>query len=137
MMFPADRTTVFLGVLSWFFSSSPQNRTVSFPSARTCEVRVRSASSGVAGGPARVSSTYLNVVVLTPVGGLQAEVGEIESDPVARRGRDVPHPALVVRVRMGEVGGGEAAVRPCHFHTRRDNMEEGKQDKHAAPAGPE
>lgn len=32
---------VFLGVLSWFFSSSPQNRRVSFPSAKTCFDRVR------------------------------------------------------------------------------------------------
>lgn len=35
MKFPADLMMVFLGVLSEFFTSSPQNRKVSFPSAKT------------------------------------------------------------------------------------------------------
>lgn len=77
---------------------------------------------------------YLDVVIFTLVGGFQAEVGEVEFDPVAVWNRNVPHCELVVGVWLGEVGGGEAAIQPCHFHTQRD-MEEGKQDKYTAPTG--
>ena len=52
-------------------------------------------------------------------------MAEVEFDPVAVRDTDVPHYELVVRVWLGEVGGGEAAIQPCHFHTQRD-MQEGK-----------
>lgn len=53
---------------------------------------------------------YLNVVIFTPVGGFQAEVGEVEFDPLALWDSDVPHYVLVIRVCLGEVGGGEAAI---------------------------
>lgn len=77
---------------------------------------------------------YLDVIIFTVGWGLHAEVAEVEFDPVAIRDTDVPHCVLVVRVWLGEVGGGEAAIEPCHFHTQRD-MQERKQDKHTAATG--
>lgn len=110
MRFPAVRMTVFPGVLSEFFSSSSQNRRVSFPSAKTCVDKVKGPLPRTPRG-SNVCPLYLDVVVFTAVRGLQAEVAEVESDPVASRDADVPHHVLVVRVRQGEVGGGEAAVQ--------------------------
>lgn len=80
------------------------------------------------------SSMYLDVVIFTLVWGFHAEVAEVEFDPVAIWDTDVPHDVLVVRVWLGEVGGGEAAIQPCHFHTQRD-MQEGEQDKCTIPTG--
>lgn len=56
------------------------------------------------------SSMYLDVIIFTLVWGFHAEVGEVEFDPVAIWDTDVPHYVLVVRVWLGEVGGGEAAI---------------------------
>ncbi len=56
------------------------------------------------------SSVYLDVVIFTLVWGFHTEVAEVEFDPVAIRDSDVPHYVLVVRVWLGEVGGGEAAI---------------------------
>lgn len=53
---------------------------------------------------------YLNIVIFTLVRGLQAEVSKVEFDPVAIGDGDVPHHVLVVRIRLGEIGGGEAAI---------------------------
>ena len=89
MRFPADRMTVFLGLLSEFFSSSPQNRKVSFPSAKTWFDKVRSLLVSKLQSPVQnqimgcFSSMYLNVVIFTLIGGFHAEVGEVEFDPVA------------------------------------------------------
>lgn len=77
---------------------------------------------------------YLDVVIFTLVWGFHAEVGEVEFDPVALWDADVPHDVLVVRVRLGEAGGGEAAIQPCHVHTQWD-MEEGEQDKCTTATG--
>lgn len=61
-------------------------------------------------------------------------MAEVESDPVASRDADVPRGALLVGVRLGEVGGGEAAVQARHVHAVRD-AEQREQDKRAAAAG--
>lgn len=61
-------------------------------------------------------------------------MAEVELDPVAIWDADVPHDKLVVRVRLGEVGGGEAAVQARHFHTQGE-VGEGEQDKQATPTG--
>lgn len=61
-------------------------------------------------------------------------MAEVESDPVASRDADVPHDVLVVRVRQGEVGGGEAAVQARHVHAERD-AEQQEQDKRTTAAG--
>lgn len=127
---------MFPGVLSEFFPSSSQNRRVSFPSAKTCLDKVR---GPLPRRPARArgsnaSLVYLDVVVFAAVRGLQAEVAEVESDPVASRDTDVPHDALVVRVRQGEVGGGEAAVQARHVHAARD-AEQQEQGKRTEAAG--
>lgn len=53
---------------------------------------------------------YLYEVIFTLVGRLQAEMGEVEFDPVALWHCDVPDFVLVVRVRLWEARGGEAAV---------------------------
>lgn len=53
---------------------------------------------------------YLYEVIFTLVGRLQAEMGEVEFDPVALWHCDVPDYALVVRVWLGEARGGEATV---------------------------
>lgn len=81
-----------------------------------------------------LACVYLDVVIFTLVRGFQAEVAEVEFDPVALWDADVPHDVLVVRVWLGEVGGGEAAIQPCHFDTQRD-AEQGGQDKSMAPTG--
>lgn len=136
MRFPAVRMTTFPGVLSEFFSSSSQNRRVSFPSARTCFDKVRGPlpRPPATARAQNVSLVYLDVVIFTAVRGLQAEVAEVESDPVASRDADVPHDVLVVRVRQGEVGGGEAAVQARHVHAVRE-AEQQEQDKRTSAAG--
>ena len=71
MRFPADRMTVFLGVVSEFFSSTPQNRNVSFPSAKTWFDKVRSFLVSELQTPVAdngtLSSMYLDVVIFTLV----------------------------------------------------------------------
>lgn len=57
-----------------------------------------------------IPQMYLYEVIFTLVGRLQAEMGEVEFDPVALWHCDVPDYALVVRVRLGEARGGEATV---------------------------
>lgn len=61
-------------------------------------------------------------------------MAEVESDPVASRDADVPHHVLVVRVRQGEVGGGEVAVQARHVHAVRD-AEQQEQGKRTTAAG--
>lgn len=57
-----------------------------------------------------LDAAHLDVVVLTLIGGLQAEVGEVELDAVAMRRGYVPHHELVVGVWLREFRGGEAAI---------------------------
>lgn len=65
MRFPADRMTAFLGALSYSFTSSPQNRKVLFPSARTWSEEV----GGRLSLQATDSSTWCGSVSLQRVPG--------------------------------------------------------------------
>lgn len=114
MKFPADMMVVFLGVLSEFFTSSPQNCKVSFPSAKTWFDKFKGflvvVMSNLDSQIIIFLCIYLEVVIFTLVGVLHAEVGEVEFDPVTMWGSYVPHYVLVVRVWLRKFGRGEAPI---------------------------
>lgn len=61
-------------------------------------------------------------------------MGEVEFDPVAFQNADVPHGVMVVRVRAGEVWGGETAKQAGHLH-RLGHGQQGDQGKHTKHTG--